>query len=231
MARLKTCEKCGTPNLEWRRARSGRYVLWSTGSMPEPHFLTCEQIQASGHTAPVNHTGAQLGTLNGQPVYDGQEIELENEQVMSDESFNQAMQSPVYAFAAASSILVHRDGDHERLEDMIATDKPLIVDALNSLLTQTAVKLAPAPRHTIEAPSGHMFKVDVKPGQTVSDALKNNPVTVTPETPKPAKVTVTPNPTPNGELRNVPCPTCGIPNRSTYSELIRGVACFHCLNR
>lgn len=211
MARLKTCEKCGTPNLEWRRARSGRYVLWSTGNTPEPHFLTCEQVRADGYTAPVNRTGAQLGTLNGQPVYDGQEIELENEQVMSDESFNQAMQSPVYAFAAASSILVHRDGDHERLEDMIANDKPFIVDALNSLLTQTAVKLAPAPRYGLEGSGAK--------------------ITVTPETQKPAKVTVTPNPTPSGELRNVPCPTCGIPNRSTYSELIRGVACAHCLNR
>lgn len=48
----KTCEKCGTAGLAWRKSKAGKWVLWqrvivggsdrdSNFMIEEPHFLTC----------------------------------------------------------------------------------------------------------------------------------------------------------------------------------------------
>lgn len=238
---MPTCKTCNTPNLTWKRSRAGNWVLWTNDTTP--HFTECADIVKAAAELAAFQAKAQAGRaeLKAWEVCAECGLPLAKDRLESGfcpgcesilDDINEQMNSSIFVGANAVSAMV-RNGDHDKSEALISDFKTSITDSLNNLLTQTAIKMPPnRPNHqTITAPQDTAFKVDIKPGQSVMDALTQNPVTVTP-IPKRATVTPTPAPTPvNGEPRNIPCTTCNIPNRLTYGELIRGVACHHCTNK
>lgn len=203
---MPTCKTCNTPNLVWKRSRAGNWVLWTNDTTP--HFTECAAIIAAIKPPAPALKAWEVCAECGLPLAQDR---LESGFCPGCEmpDVDEQMNSSIFVGANAVSAMV-RNGDHEASESLIRDFKTDISASLNNLLTQTAIKMPPE-RRTVAPQKPHV-----------------NPITVTPQTEK--RVTVTPTPT-NGEPRNIPCTTCNIPNRLTYGELIRGVACHHCTNK
>lgn len=136
MAKPKTCEKCHTPNLRWAQSRRGNWVLWNQDT---PHYLECERIQQAMQNEIAHHEathaprlGSQLGTLNGAPVYDGQEIDLENQ----DDA------ETAIALGGLNIEILNGMTDRE-----ISENRDLITTSLARSFAKTAVKMPPTQAH------------------------------------------------------------------------------------
>jgi hypothetical protein len=228
MAKIKTCERCGTTNLEWRRTKYGKWLLWEIGALDtdEPHFTTCGKVTVA-KPAPVPPLADNRDTCvecleTHLTIYmkEGFCIPCLDKLEAADKEYELAATiSPIAAYAQLTGA-VSRQGtsfDHDQLEHMISQDRNVLVGSLNALFKQTAIKLAANPQPRYGTPDSGAL-ITVQP-----EARK-------PEPPKPAPVAyVKPlaktSPT---EPRNIPCSKCRIPNRITYSELMRGVDCNHC---